>query len=326
MKPISGLLEKIPHRGLRRIVALAGMLAFSLVLGFILEKTLNAEALSGAKKAQDQWIADVSTFTPMGLIDGYLGDLGEAASGKWFYEPPPKPADHTIITPVAPNAAQARCQAARDLRTSMPSCDAQFPGSQAACVAGLNTDATCSAYVACLATETSMLADPLECYGLSTSALGRLPLDAENPLLAQANAPSSPNGQLHPILIPLAAIVHGVTRIMDGGVWTILLAVFQLGVGFVAFTVITSAFSKSGKSGFGDDWMNYILGPISVILLGSLAALLLQGLMLGALYLFSWITGLAAFAAGATGVAGGAWWSVQKLTEKGIEDAVTKRV
>ncbi len=128
------------------------------------------------------------------------------------------------------------------------------------------------------------------------------------------------------MLIPLAAIVYGVTRIVDGGLWTILLAVCQLGVGFIAFLVITSTLSKSGKAGFDDGSANYILLPICVVVLGSLVALILQGVMLSTLYLFSWITGLAAAAAGATGLAGGAWWSVQKLTEKGIEDVVTKRV
>lgn len=330
MKPISGLLEKIPHRGLRRVVALAGMLAFSLVLGFVLEKTLNAEALSGAKKAQDEWIATVSSLTPMGLVDGYWGDVGAAATGKWLYEPPPKKEskNSSAPTPVTPSAAEIACTNARAKRLTRLSCSAQFPGAELACRDPLNTDPACTAYLTRRADETSLLADPIECYGLTPSMRDRIlaQLPIETPLLAQADAPSSPSAQLHPILIPLAAIVHGVTRIIDGGLGTILLAVFQLGVGFVLFLVLTPFLNKSREPGFGDGWMNYILGPISVILLGSLVALVFQGIMLGALYLFSWITGLAAAAAGATGIVGGAWWSAQKLTEKGIEDAVTKRV
>lgn len=325
MKPVTRLLDGIPHRGLRRVVTLALMLLFSLLLGFVLEQTMNKDALAGMKKAQDQWISDVSQLTPMGLVDGYLGDLGAAASGQWLYEPPPKPKT-TGPKIVVPTPAELACQAARVRRGSMPSCNARFPGSKAACVAGLSSDPTCAAYTECLANELSMLTDPLECYGVSRSPLLTLPSATENPLIAQANAPAAPSAQLHPILIPLAAIVHGVTRILDGGLWTILLAVFQLGVGFIAFLVITRALSTSGKAGFDDGWSNYILLPICVIVLGSLVALIMQGLMLGALYLFSWITGLAAAAAGATGIAGGAWWSVQKLTEKGIEDVVTKRV
>jgi hypothetical protein len=328
MKPVTRLLDSIPHRGLRRVATLALMLAFSLILGFALEQTMNKDALAGMKKAQDQWIADVSQLTPMGLVDGYLGDLGAAAAGRWLYEPPPKPKIKNEIKLVqpAPTAAEIACEEARARRGSVPSCNALYPGSKAACVAGTSTDPTCAAYTECLASEVSMLADPFECYGLARSRLLQLPPVTESPLLATASAPSPPTGQLHPILIPFAAIVHGVTRIIDGGLWTILLAGFQLGVGFVAFRVITSAFNKSGKAGLGDQWTNALLGPVCVIVLGSVVALILQGFMLGALYLFSWITGLAAAAAGATGVAGGVWWSVQKLTEKGIEDAVTKRV
>lgn len=330
MKPVTRLLDSIPHRGLRRVLTLALMLAFSLLLGFVLEQTMNKDALAGMKKAQDQWIADVGQLTPMGLVDGYLGDIGAAASGKWFYEPPPTPKAKTEPGSLATSndPAAARCADARVLRALTPSCASRFAGlSASACTAGLSDDPSCAAYVACMANEVSMLSDPIECIGVARPSYQfTIPLDTENPLLAQANAPASPAAQIHPVLIPLAAIVHGVTRIIDGGLWTILLAVFQLGVGFIAFLVITSALSKSGKAGFDDGWSNYILLPICVIVLGSLVALVLQGFMLGALYLFSWITGLAAAAAGATGIAGGAWWSVQKLTEKGIEDVVTKRV
>lgn len=325
MKPISRLLEGIPHRGLRRIVALGGMLLFSLVLGFVLERTLNAEALAGAKKAQDEWIASIGSLTPMGLVDGYWTDVEAAMQGKWLYEPP-KPPEPKIIAPLQPTDAELRCQAARERRASQPSCKTRFPGSMSACEAGLSTDPACADYVACLATETSMLADPLECYGLSQSPLSQLQLNIQNPMLAQANAPATPSAQLHPLFIPLAAIIHGVTRIFDGGLGMILQAAFQLGVGFVLFLVLTPLLHKSREPGFGDGWMNYILGPITIILLGSVVALILQGIMIGALSLFSWITGFAATAAGATGVAGGAWWSFQKLTEKGIEDAITKRV
>lgn len=326
MKPISGLLEKIPHKGLRRVVSLAGMLAFSLLLGFILERTLNPEALKGAKQAQDQWIADIGSLTPMGLVDGYLGDIGAAASGKWFYEPPAKPPKpKSKLGPIPPTAEELACEAARALRASQPPCKSLLSGSLAACETGERSDPECTAYIACRAKELTMLTEPFECFNIRKNSPLQLPLQ-DSPLLAQANAPVSPSAQIHPILIPLAAIVHGVTRIIDGGLWAILLAVVQLGVGFVLFLVLTPLLNKSREPGFGDGWMNYILGPITIILLGSLVALVLQGIMLGALSLFSWITGFAAAAAGATGIVGGAWWSAQKLAEKGIEEAVTKRV
>ncbi len=328
MKPITRMLDSIPHRGLRRATGLALMLGFSLLLALVLEQTSDQKTLEGMKAAQTQWIKDVSALTPMGMVDGYLGDVAAAASGQWVYERPPEagPKRGPRALAPAPSAAELACEQARASRASRPSCAARFPGSQAACMAGQNPDPSCADYLKCLADQLNMLAEPFECLTLPRRPMLDLPLATQNPVPLPSIEPTSDSQQLHLILIPLAALVHGATRIIDGGLWTILLAVFQLGVGFAAFNTITSAISKSGKAGFGDGWSNYILLPICVIVLGSIVALILQGFMLGTLYLFSWITGLAAAAAGATGLGGAAWWTFNKLAEKGIEEVVTKRV
>lgn len=71
---------------------------------------------------------------------------------------------------------------------------------------------------------------------------------------------------------------------------------------------------------------NLLLWPLSVVAAASIIAFALQMLMLGALFLFQWLTGLAALAAGATGVAGGCWYCVTKLGEKGAEHALTPKI
>ncbi len=187
-KPVTRLLDSIPHRGLRRVVTLALMLAFSLLLGFVLEQTMNKDALAGMKKAQDEWITDVGRLTPMGLVDGYLGDIGAAASGKWLYEPPliPKAKSEPNAFAATRDPAAARCAVARVLRSLTPSCASRFAGlSASTCTAGLGDDPSCPAYVACMSSEVSMLADPIECIGVDRpSHLFTIPADTKNGLAA----------------------------------------------------------------------------------------------------------------------------------------------
>jgi hypothetical protein len=71
---------------------------------------------------------------------------------------------------------------------------------------------------------------------------------------------------------------------------------------------------------------NIWLWPLAVVVSASVIAFALQMLMLGALFLFQWLTGLAALAAGATGVTGVCWYCVAKLGEKGAEHALTPKL
>ena len=48
--------------------------------------------------------------------------------------------------------------------------------------------------------------------------------------------------------------------------------------------------------------------------------------MMGALYLLSWITSLAVWAAGATGIVGFCWLCLTKLGEKGAEHVMTPKI
>ena len=317
MKPIMRMVDRIPHRGARRAVTVALMFAISLALGFIIENTTNAATLSSLRDAQTGWIRTVETMTPMGLVDSYLGDVDAAMRGEWVYQ---RPASE--ITPAEKRASVARAARCNNL-SQPPSCVEEqiAAGSSGKCI-GNESDPSCAALFACIERKLATPPPPPECQPDFNDAIAKLtPITPSAPTQDSNILPA----QVRLLLVPLASIVHGVTRILDSGFGVIALAAIQLALGFGAFMAITRAFSASRKTGFGDGWMNYILGPISVIALGSVIAQLFVWLMLGALYAFSWITGLAAAAAGATGIVGGLWWASTKLAEKTIDEALTKR-
>jgi len=318
VKSIIRMVNRIPHPGARRAVMLVFVLGVSLGLGFTVENTTSPATLTSLHKAQDDTIAIVGAMTPLGLAQGYVGDIDAALKGKWFYEPPPEAVTPSPAIVELQQRIQA-CDAARLERTLQPSCAEQFRGSglSASSCMVRKDDPDCAAYLECLDKTPILPLTPPECEGLP-----RFPILSLDPSPQGASTQES-SQSTHALLVPLAAITHGVTRITHEGLGAILLAGFQLLVGFAAFVAISRALN-SGRIGFGDGWMNYVLGPVSVIALGSLVALVLQGVMLGALGALSWITGFAASAAGATGVVGGLWWAGLKLAEKGIEDALTK--
>ena len=103
-------------------------------------------------------------------------------------------------------------------------------------------------------------------------------------------------------------------------------ALVQLGLGALAFAVFNFWRTKGDTIFMGDFWLTLIVAPIAIIALASLIGLVLWGIMIGALYALSWVTGLAATAAGATGVVGFCWLCVTELTKKGAEHIITPQV
>ena len=316
MKPVIRMVDRIPHRGARRAVMVALLFAISLALGVTVENTTNKATLTSLHDAQDDWISTVEAMTPMALVDSYLGDVDAAMRGQWVYERPI--AEMPVAEKRASVARAARC----NNLPLPPSCleEQIAAGSSGKCI-GHESDPACAALFACLDRKLTTLPPPPECQPNYADAIEKLAPIAPS-------EPTSDNilpAQVRLLLVPFASIVHGITRTFDGGIGVIGMTAIQLLLGFAAFAVITRALRPSRQAGFGDGWMNYILGPISVIILGSVIAQLFVWLMLGALYAFSWITGLAAAAAGATGIIGGLWWAGTKFAEKSIEDAITKR-
>lgn len=130
------------------------------------------------------------------------------------------------------------------------------------------------------------------------------------------------------IFSPLMGFVMLVLHLFERGAVTTLL---QIGLGALVVTVF-NLMRTNGKSAFfgtpGEDngFLPAIVWPAGVIAAASLTAFALQLLMMAALALFQWITGLAAMAAGATGFVGFCWYCVTKLGEKGAEHALTPKI
>jgi hypothetical protein len=99
----------------------------------------------------------------------------------------------------------------------------------------------------------------------------------------------------------------------------------QLAMGALAVALIFRYRTKLGVGGMPPIAAFFLL-PIAVIFAACLIAFALKSLMLGALAALSWATGLAASAAGATGVAGFCWYAIAKLGEKGAERALTPKI
>ncbi len=130
-------------------------------------------------------------------------------------------------------------------------------------------------------------------------------------------------------LTPLFALWGTAGSYLDTGA---IAGLMQIGMGALALGALNMVHSK-GKSVFlgssGEDGrlpINLAGLPLAVVALGSGLALSLQWIMLGALFLFHWITGLAAIAAGATGVVGFCWYCLAKLGEKGAEQVLTPQI
>jgi hypothetical protein len=122
---------------------------------------------------------------------------------------------------------------------------------------------------------------------------------------------------------PMVALWHTVERIIDsGGIITMI----QLGLGALALAVI-NFLNSSGKSIlFNEGYANLLGIPLGVIFFASLIGGALWLVLMGALYLLSWVTSLAVWAAGATGIVGFCWLCVTKLAEKGVEHVATPKI
>lgn len=135
------------------------------------------------------------------------------------------------------------------------------------------------------------------------------------------SAIESPDG--HGISSPAYAFIFTVFKLWETSGLT---ALVQLVLGGLAFAVFNFWRTKGETLFIGDFWLSMIISPIAIIALASLIGMVLWGVMMGALYALSWITGLAATAAGATGVVGFCWLCVTELTKKGAEHVITPEI
>lgn len=130
----------------------------------------------------------------------------------------------------------------------------------------------------------------------------------------------APDG--HGLQSPFWALAITGARLWDA---TGVVSLVQLVLGALAFFVLNYWRTKGETVFIGDFWLSMILAPLAIVLLASVLGWVLLGIMLGALYALSWVTGLAASAAGATGVVGFCWLCVTELTKKGAEHVITPK-
>lgn len=140
-----------------------------------------------------------------------------------------------------------------------------------------------------------------------------------------------PDGSFHgsSYFSPLVGLYVLISDLFNQGAFFTLL---QVGLGVLAVSALNMA-SSNGKRIFlgephddGRFIQNLLFWPLAVVAAASVLAFVLQLLMLGALYLFSWVTGLAALAAGATGAGSFCWYCVTKLGEKSVEHVITSKL
>jgi hypothetical protein len=125
------------------------------------------------------------------------------------------------------------------------------------------------------------------------------------------------------VMSPLVALFYTAGRFFDSGGFT---AIIQLALGALALAVM-NFLRRNGQSIFFDDlYLNLFALPALIVLFASLIGMVLWGVMMGSLYALSWVTSLAAAAAGATGVVGFCWLCITKLGEKGAEHVMTPKI
>jgi hypothetical protein len=128
---------------------------------------------------------------------------------------------------------------------------------------------------------------------------------------------------------PLVGLYVLISDLFNQGAFFTLL---QVGLGALAIGALNMASSGGKRIFFGElhedgrFLQNLLFWPLAVVAAASVLAFVLQLVMLSALYLFSWVTGLAALAAGATGAGSFCWYCVTKLGEKGVEHVITTKL
>lgn len=122
---------------------------------------------------------------------------------------------------------------------------------------------------------------------------------------------------------PLVAFWYTAERVIHSGG---IVAIVQLALGALALAVM-NYLGSDGKTIFFQETQSNIIGlPLCIILLASLLGGALWLVLMGALYLLGWVTSLAVWAAGATGIVGFCWLCVTKLGEKGFEHIATPKI
>lgn len=131
------------------------------------------------------------------------------------------------------------------------------------------------------------------------------------------------NGKGKGVVTPLyALVITGARFFYEGGIPIVI----QLVLGALGVAVFNFIRSSGQTILFENEMTNILFGPIAVVLTASLIGMVLWLLMQGGLYLLGWATDFAAWAVGATGIAGFCVFCFGELGKKGVEHVLTPKL
>jgi hypothetical protein len=131
------------------------------------------------------------------------------------------------------------------------------------------------------------------------------------------------NGKGKGIATPVyALIITGARFFYEGGIPIII----QLVLGALGVAVFNFIRTGGQTILFENELTTLLFGPIAVILSASVIGMVLWALMTGGLYLLGWATDFAAWAVGATGIAGFCVFCFGELGKKGVEHIITPKL
>ncbi|MFT3722729.1 MAG: hypothetical protein QM773_04000 [Hyphomonadaceae bacterium] len=119
-----------------------------------------------------------------------------------------------------------------------------------------------------------------------------------------------------------ALVITGARFFYEGGIPIII----QLVLGALGVAVFNFMRTNGETILFENELTTLLFGPIAVILAASIIGMVLWALMTGGLYALGWATDFAAWAIGATGIAGFCVFCFGELGKKGVEHVLTPKL
>ncbi|MGE0613442.1 MAG: hypothetical protein AB7O70_13965 [Hyphomicrobiales bacterium] len=302
-----------PSRRRKWIVFLLGF-PVSLALGWVFGKITNPETYSGAQELQAAWYDTVSRMSPVALVTGYVDDVVRMATTDPF-APEPQPRIVSPPTPFPAIGPETECE--RLDKALPPPCSTPVgvydPRGLAECMA---------------ASQPAIKRFKEKCPGVEPYSLRakRMAAAPRAPLYVEQKPHRTDWRQV--LGSPLFAIALTWNRLTAEGGISYFLAVAMLLGGLAGFMVLHARlFSTWNRTRYFPQGFlaNVLLVPPAVIACASVVCFFLKYIMLGALGLFGWVTGLAGLCCAATGTAGYAWWISHKFAQYSVGKVIAPK-
>ncbi|MEC9368332.1 MAG: hypothetical protein VX871_06510 [Pseudomonadota bacterium] len=291
-----------PSPGRKWFVFLLGF-PVSLALGWVFQVLTNPSTYAAADKLQRSWYNTVSRLSPVALVTGYVDDvLHVARTGNIGWDPPAE------LGPATRSPEQLACdRLARELEESCK--ERRLTKDGTACV---NYD------------RNKVAVMRVQCPDHYHSSYNPRPL----PTLPKAERPDWRKEGIKFYLSPMLAVARTWNRLTYEGGISYFLAIVMLVGGLLGFMLVHVSFlSEARPRRFLPDnfWVGVVMLPLGIVAGASVVCFVLKYIMLGALALFGWITGLAGLCCAATGTAGYVWWISHKFAQYSIGKVVAPK-